>query len=66
MAMLAILGDEKTRQLRKEESAAFHLSLTPRKPKFEARRNALCPCGSGKKFKACCVRETVVIKPEQS
>lgn len=27
---------------------------TPKPPKFNAPRNALCPCGSQKKFKKCC------------
>ncbi|RPJ34457.1 MAG: preprotein translocase subunit SecA [Verrucomicrobiaceae bacterium] len=42
------------------EAPALKLNLPKRKPSFSIEttgRNALCPCGSGKKFKNCCGRE---------
>lgn len=33
-----------------------HWRLKPSKPhKYQADRNSACPCGSGKKFKKCCI-----------
>ncbi|MFD0893666.1 preprotein translocase subunit SecA [Luteolibacter ambystomatis] len=43
-----------------EGSQQLKLNLPKRRPSFEiesAGRNALCPCGSGKKYKQCCGRE---------
>ena len=34
---------------------ARHLTVPPPRIKLGIRRNAMCPCGSGKKFKACCL-----------
>jgi preprotein translocase subunit SecA len=42
------------------EGTTLKLNLPKRKPSFSIEttgRNALCPCGSGKKFKQCCGRE---------
>ena len=42
------------------EGTKLKLNLPKRKPSFSIEttgRNAPCPCGSGKKFKACCGRE---------
>ena len=42
------------------EGTQLKLNLPKRKPSFSIEnsgRNALCPCGSGKKFKNCCGRE---------
>lgn len=38
--------------------------VKPREPKYKARRNEPCPCGSGKKFKACCIGEPAESKGE--
>jgi len=43
-----------------EGSHQLKLNLPKRRPSFEIEtsgRNALCPCGSGKKYKQCCGRE---------
>lgn len=32
--------------------------LTVDVPKYKALRNKPCPCGSGRKYKKCCVNET--------
>ncbi len=42
------------------EGTTLKLNLPKRKPSFSIEttgRNALCPCGSGKKFKQCCGKE---------
>jgi len=42
------------------EGSTLKLNLPKRKPSFSIEtsgRNALCPCGSGKKFKQCCGKE---------
>lgn len=35
----------------------------PPEPLYAAGRNDLCPCGSGRKFKRCCIRETKKRRP---
>ncbi len=43
-----------------EEGTKLNLNLPKRKPSFSIEttgRNALCPCGSGKKYKQCCGKE---------
>jgi len=47
----AILIDEiKPQKISKAKRALLKPSVTP---EYKADRNALCPCGSGKKFKKC-------------
>jgi len=34
------------------------LYQTPTVPLYNCGRNELCPCGSGKKYKKCCINKT--------
>ena len=43
------------------ESVESFIEAKPRKPLYKARRNEPCPCGSGKKFKKCCIDKFVDI-----
>ncbi len=45
-----ILGSDKNIKESKEAKEAKEVV------NYRARRNAPCPCGSGKKFKRCCLR----------
>ena len=67
--MKAIVVEEKERQLSKEgitrtmkkfddESAVYEspFGLTPDKRVAPCGRNDVCPCGSGRKYKRCCIK----------
>jgi preprotein translocase subunit SecA len=46
------------------EGASIKLNLPKRRPSFDiatSGRNAPCPCGSGKKFKQCCGKDTETV-----
>lgn len=52
-----ILVDEiQPQKISKVKRALLKPSVTP---EYKADRNALCPCGSGKKFKKCCINKTI-------
>ncbi len=53
-------GNVNPQSLPSPEGTVLKLNLPKRKPSFDIEttgRNAVCPCGSGKKFKQCCGRE---------
>ena len=39
------------------ESGQLKLNIPKRRPSIKVGRNEPCPCGSGKKYKACCGRQ---------
>lgn len=46
----------------REENQWLYVSGTPRQGTFKPSRNDRCPCGSGRKYKACCLnRESNVL-----
>jgi hypothetical protein len=59
-ALLSDLGAvERLRQWRSRARAAVQAALSPPLPPLAAGRNTACPCGSGKKYKVCCLGKPV-------
>jgi hypothetical protein len=54
----AIIADEDARiyEERLIESGQAHIEKQPKQRLYRCGRNMKCPCGSGKKFKHCCIR----------
>ena len=51
-----LAGIPNFQKISKAKKALLKPSVTP---EYKADRNALCPCGSGKKFKKCCINKTI-------
>jgi uncharacterized protein YecA (UPF0149 family) len=57
-AMIAASGTSPAVMVSDDDAEPVKRLYRPLKPKYAASRNSPCPCGSGKKFKRCCIRET--------
>lgn len=50
--------DERRAQLEREGATGFH--------RTRIGRNTTCPCGSGRKFKKCCISGAALVGPARS
>ena len=53
--IIAIDRGEMTAEQRREMRVDMDDTISPLGRKLSARRNQPCPCGSGRKFKKCCL-----------